>query len=137
MEKNDWLIHDMKTLQKHNHDINPTQQSPSRSLITQHYLIFKKYFTGHNLFSTPQIAFKKYSKINHSSLTIVHQTFATFLVRAKLKNTNTTPKLTSGTFGCNSTHGCFTCPYIDNARTSYTFSNTGETRQLNKTTYNL
>ena len=52
------------------------------------------------------------------------------LVRAKLKNTNTTPKLTSGTFRCNSTHGCLTCPYIDNARTSYTFSNPGETRQI-------
>ena len=52
------------------------------------------------------------------------------LVRAKLKNPNTTPKLTSGTFRCNSTHGCLTCPYIDDARTSYTFSNTGETRQI-------
>ena len=51
-------------------------------------------------------------------------------VRAKLKNTNTTPKLTSGTFRCNSTHGCLTCPYIDDARTSYTFSNAGETRQI-------
>ena len=58
--------------------INPTPQSPSRSLIPHHYLIFKKYFTGNNLFSTPQIAFKKYSKINHLSLTVVHQTFATF-----------------------------------------------------------
>ena len=54
------------------------------------------------------------------------------LVRAKLKNTNTTPKLTSGTFRCNSTHGCLTCPYIDDARTSYTFSNTGETRQIKR-----
>ena len=52
------------------------------------------------------------------------------LVRAKLKNTKTTPKPTSGTFRCNSTHQCLTCPYIDNDRTSYTFSNTGEIREI-------
>ena len=50
------------------------------------------------------------------------------LVRARLKNSNTTPKPTSSTFRCNSTHGRLTCPYIDNGRTSYTFSNTREIR---------
>ena len=110
--------------------INPTPQSPSPSLITQHYLISKKYFTGNNLFSTPQI---RVQKIFTDKPFIAYRrspNLRDLLVRAKLKNPNTTPKLTSGTFRCNSTHGCLTCPYIDDARTSYTFSNTGETRQI-------
>ena len=31
---------------------------------------------------------------------------------------------------CNSKHGCLTCPYIDNGRTTYTCTNTGEVRQI-------
>ena len=52
------------------------------------------------------------------------------LVRAKLASTNKTPKLSAGTFRCGSKHGCLTCPFIENGRTSYTFTNTGETRQI-------
>ena len=64
--------------------INP--QSRSRSPITQHYLIFKKYFTRNNLFSIPQIPFMAYRRSPN---------LRDLLVRAKLKNTNTTPKPTS------------------------------------------
>jgi len=52
------------------------------------------------------------------------------LVRAKLASTNKTPKLPAGTFHCDSKHGCLTCPFIENGRTSYTFTNTGGTRQI-------
>ena len=52
------------------------------------------------------------------------------LVRAKLASTNKTPKLPAVTFRCNSKHGCLTCPIIENGKTSYTFTNTGETRQI-------
>ena len=52
------------------------------------------------------------------------------LVRAKLANANKTLKLPAGTFRCDSKHGCLTCPFIENARTSYTFTNTGERRQI-------
>ena len=48
------------------------------------------------------------------------------LIRAKLKTPNTTP----GTFRCESKHGCLTCPHIDHGRTTYTFTNTGEVRQI-------
>jgi len=36
----------------------------------------------------------------------------------------------AGTFHCNSRHGCLTCPYINHGKTLYTFTNTGETRQI-------
>ena len=52
------------------------------------------------------------------------------LVRAKLASTNKTPKLPAGTFCSGSKHGCLTCPFIENGRTSCTFTNTGETRQI-------
>ena len=87
--------------------INPTHQSPSRSLITQHYLIFKKYFTKKQpiLNSTDH-----YQKIFKDKPFIAYRrspNLRDLLVPAKLNNTNTTPKLPgSGTFRCNSTHGC-------------------------------
>ena len=53
------------------------------------------------------------------------------LVRAKLANNDSTPgKPSAGTFHSNSRHGCLTCPYINHGKTSYTFTNTGETRQI-------
>ena len=52
------------------------------------------------------------------------------LVRAKLKTPNTTLNTTPGTFRCESKHGCLTCPHIDHGRTTYTFTNTGEVRQI-------
>ena len=45
----------------------------------------------------------------------------------KLGNNDDTPKPPAGTFCCNSRHGCLTCPYINHGKTSYTFTNTGET----------
>ena len=45
----------------------------------------------------------------------------------KLGNNDDTPKPPAGTFRCNSRHGCLTCPYINHGKTSYTFTNTGET----------
>ena len=41
-----------------------------------------------------------------------------------------TPKPPAGTFRCNSRHGYLTSPYINHGKTSYTFTNTGETRQI-------
>ena len=108
--------------------INP--QSRSRSPITQHYpniqeILHKKqpilHSTNHlqKIFKdVPFIAYRRSPNLRD------------LLVRAKLKNTNTTPKPTAGTFRSNSTHGCLTCPYIDSGRTSYTFSNTGEIREI-------
>ena len=55
------------------------------------------------------------------------------LVRAKLAKNHmySTPgKPPAGTFRYNSRHGCLTCPYINHGKTSYTFTNTGETRQI-------
>ena len=48
----------------------------------------------------------------------------------KLGNNDDTPKPPAGTFCCNSRHGCLTCPYINHGKSSYTFTNTGETRQI-------
>ena len=54
------------------------------------------------------------------------------LVRTKLANNDcSTPgKPPACTFRCHSRHGCLTCPYINHGKTSYTFTNTGETRQI-------
>ena len=52
------------------------------------------------------------------------------LIRAKLANNNNSPKPPAGTFRCNSRHGCLTSPYITHEKTSYTFTNTGEKRQI-------
>ena len=53
------------------------------------------------------------------------------LVRAKLKNpANSATNQPHGTFRCNSKHGCLTCPHIEDGRTTYTFSNTGEVREI-------
>ena len=54
------------------------------------------------------------------------------LLRAKLNNRANTaqPNHSPDTFRCNSKHGCLTCPLIDDGRTSYTFSNTGEVREI-------
>ena len=54
------------------------------------------------------------------------------LVRAKLKSPESnTLRHPPGTFRCNSRHGCLTCPInIDDGRTTYTFSTTGETREI-------
>ena len=53
------------------------------------------------------------------------------LVRAKLKTPeSSTLRHPPGTFRCNSRHGCLTCPNIDDGRTTYTFSTTGETREI-------
>ena len=53
------------------------------------------------------------------------------LVRAKLKNpANPATNQPHGTFRCNSKHGCLTCPHIEDGRTTYTFSNTGEVREI-------
>ena len=53
------------------------------------------------------------------------------LVRAKLKNpANPATNQPHGTFRRNSKHGCLTCPYIEDGRTTYTFSNTGEVREI-------
>ena len=54
------------------------------------------------------------------------------LVRAKLQSPATAiqPNHSFGTFRCKSKHGCLTCPHIDNARTNYTFNNTGEVREI-------
>ena len=57
--------------------------------------------------------------------------FRDLLVRAKLTNTVKKSKLPAGTFRCNSSHGCLTCPYINQGRTSYTVTNTGEKRRIN------
>ena len=62
------------------------------------------------------------------------------LVRAKLWNSATATQLNHSfsTFRCNCKHGCLTCPHIDNERTNYTFSNTGEVREIKlQMTYNL
>ena len=48
----------------------------------------------------------------------------------KLGNNDDTPKPPAGTFRCNSRHGCLTCPYINHGKSSYTFTNTEETRQI-------
>ena len=48
----------------------------------------------------------------------------------KLGNNDDTPKPPAGTFRCNSRHGCLTCPYISHGKSSYTFTNTEETRQI-------
>ena len=48
----------------------------------------------------------------------------------KLGNNDDTPKPPAGTFRCNSRHGCHTWPYINHEKSSYTFTNTGETRQI-------
>ena len=53
------------------------------------------------------------------------------LVRAKLKSPESnTLRHPPGTFRCNSRHGCLTCPNIDDGRTTYTSSTTGETREI-------
>lgn len=54
------------------------------------------------------------------------------LLRAKLNNRANTaqPNHSPDTFRCNSKHRCLTCPLIDDGRTSYTFSNTGEVREI-------
>ena len=57
--------------------------------------------------------------------------FRDLLVRAKLRNpANTAPNQPHDTFRCNSKHGCLTCPHIEDGRTTYTFSNTGEVREI-------
>ena len=48
----------------------------------------------------------------------------------KLGNNDNTAKPPAGTFRCNSRHGCLTCPYINHGKTSFTFTKTGETRQI-------
>ena len=53
------------------------------------------------------------------------------LVRANLRNpANTALNQPHGTFRCNSKHGCLTCSHIKDGRTTYTFSNTGEVREI-------
>lgn len=96
--------------------------------LTQCCLILKKFFAKkqpilhsteylNKIFKeTPFIAYRRSPNLRD------------LLVWAKLNNNNTMLKPTSGTFRCNSKHGCLTCPYIDNGRTTYTFSNTGEMR---------
>ena len=66
----------------------------------------------------PVVAFRRSPNLRH------------LLVWAKLANNYNTPKPSAGTFRCNSRHGCLTCPYINYWKTSYTFTNTGETRQI-------
>jgi len=74
----------------------------------------------HNIFSeTPVVAFRRSPNLRD------------LLVRAKLKTPeNNTLRHPPGTFRCNSRHGCLTCPNIDDGRTTYTFSTTGETREI-------
>ena len=62
-------------------------------------------------------------KILHRKQPILHSS-------ERLKTPNTTLKTTPGTFRCESKRGCLTCPHIDHGRTTYTFSNTGEVRQI-------
>ena len=53
------------------------------------------------------------------------------LVRAKLRNpANTALNQPHGTFRCNSKHRCLSCPHIEDGRTTYTFSNKGEVREI-------
>ena len=74
----------------------------------------------HNIFNeTPVVAFRRSPNLRD------------LLVRAKLKTPeSSTLRHPPGTFRCNSRHGCLTCPNIDDGRTTYTFSTTGETREI-------
>ena len=56
-------------------------------------------------------------------------------LRSYVASTNKTPKLPAGTFRCGSKHGCLNCPFTENGRTSYTFTN-GKNK-TNKTLYYL
>ena len=52
------------------------------------------------------------------------------LVRAKLANNDNTPKPPCRHIPLQlQTHGCLNCPYLNLLKTSYSFTNTGETRQ--------
>ena len=107
----------------------PTE-SRSLSLLIQLFPTSTKSSIGNNPFFTPQNVLVKSSKKHLSSLTVVIPNFRDLLVRAKLKTPNTTLNTTPGTFRCESKHGCLTCPHIDHGRTTYTFTNTGEVRQI-------
>ena len=66
----------------------------------------------------PVVAFRRSPNLRH------------LLVPAKLANNDNTPTPPAGTLRCNSRHGCLTCPYINHWKKSYTFTNTGEIRQI-------
>ena len=65
-----------------------------------------------------------------SSHSAVHQIFVTYSFDRNSQTTTTHPSPPAGTFRCNSRYGYLTCPYINHWKTSRTFTNTGETRQI-------
>jgi len=66
-----------------------------------------------NIFKeVPVVAFRRSSNLRD------------LLVRAYVASTNNkTPKLPAGTFRCGSKQGCLNCPFTENGRPSYTFTN--------------
>ena len=92
-----------------------------REILHKKQPIFDSTKRWHNIFSeTPVVAFRRSPNLRD------------LLVRAKLKSPESnTLRHPPGTFRCNSRHGCLTCPInIDDGRTTYTFSTTGETREI-------
>ena len=87
-------------------------------------LVFTKYYARNNPFSNPQNAcFKETTVVAYRR----SPNLCDLSVRVKLNNpANTTQPNQPGTSHCNSKHGYLTCPHIEDGRTSYTFSNTGE-----------
>ena len=99
---------------------NPTLANIHK-VLRQKQPILKSTERMHEIFKeTPVVAYRRSPNLRD------------LLLRAKLNNPANTaqPNHSPGTFRYNSKHGCLTCPLIDDGRTSYTFSNTGEVREV-------
>ena len=104
------------------------KEFPSSSHTIQHCLIFKKYFVRNDLYFTHRNAFRRSLKEQLHAVVAYRRSPSLWdlLVRATVKDSNSTLKTLPGTFCCKSKHGCLTCPHIDNGHTTYTFTSTGE-----------
>ena len=117
------LIPRNDALNEHNHDTPKPTRVPfivtyNSALPNIREILHKK--QPSSIFSeTPVVAFRRLPNLGD------------LLVRAKLKTPESnTLHHPPGTFRCNSRQGCLTCPNIDDGRTTYTLSTTGETREI-------
>ena len=120
-------------LKEQSHDIKKPSRVPFTITyiepIAQPYLTSTKYCRRNNPFSIQQHAYTKYTP----PIVAYRRSpnLRDLLVRAKLRNpANTAPNQPHGPFRCNSKHGYLTCPHIEDGRTTYTYSNTGEVREI-------